>query len=413
MNGELKMKKAVWVLLIGDYFKELCEVTLPTIEAYAKKIGAEMHYITERKFPEFPMTYEKLQIHELGKEYTWNILIDADTVIKPSFHDVTQVVPPNFVAFEKEYKASFLFQANKWFVKDDRNKGIAGNFVVTSQLTHDLWKQLTHDDLSIDNTNALVTFEELKAIFGKTRHHIMDEFTLSTNCAKYGYQTTGIADESKMLHLSVITETAKDCIRKAKDFLVEDLSGVEHPIKFREDLPYLLNKLGLKGCGAEIGVQEGIFSKHILDIWEGKKLYLIDAWRHFEGYEDIANGDHNVQLNALAKTFMTVYPAFDRATIIRELSVEATKLFPDDFFDFVFLDANHKYENVKEDLEAWFPKIKKGGIFCGHDYLDSAKETNGSTEFGVKPAVDEWAIKNNLSVSSTLNEVFPFWWVVV
>ena len=41
------MKKAVWVLLIGDYFKELCDITLPTIEAYAKRIGAEMHYITE------------------------------------------------------------------------------------------------------------------------------------------------------------------------------------------------------------------------------------------------------------------------------------------------------------------------------------------------------------------------------
>ena len=394
------MKKAVWVLLIGDYFKELCEVTLPTIEAYAKKIGADIRYITERKFPDFPMTYEKLQIHELGKEYFWNILIDADTVIKPTYHDVTQVVPENHVGFEKEYQASFLFQANKWFVKDQRNKGIAGNFIVTSQLTHDLWEPLP------------LTFEELKVIFGKTRHHIMDEYTLSTNCAKYGYQTAGISDESKMLHLSVTTETAKDCIRKAKDFLVEDLSGVEHPIKFKEDLPYLLNKLNLTGKGAEIGVQEGVFSQHLLKTWTGKKLYLIDCWRHQKEYQDIANGDHNLQLNCMAKTFMSVYGFEDRAVMIREMSKDAANLFADDSLDFVFLDADHKYDAAKEDLATWFPKVKKGGIFCGHDYLDSAMENNSNADFGVKQAVDEWAVKNKFSVEVT-SEVFPFWWVRV
>jgi hypothetical protein len=395
------MKKAVWVLLIGDYFPELMEVTLPSIEAYAKRIGADLKYITERKFPEFPITYEKLQIWELGKEYFWNILIDADTAIRETMPDVTTLFPANTVGFEKEYQASFLFQANKWFVKDERNKGIAGNFVVTSKLTHDLWEPLP------------MSFEELKTIFGKTRHHIMDEYTISTNLAKYGYKTSGVADESKMLHLSVITETAKDCVKRAKEYLADDLSGQEHPILFREDLPFLFNKLGLTGNGAEIGVQEGTFSKHLLENWQGEKIYLIDSWRHREGYEDIANGDHNIQLNALAKTFMSIYGYQSKATLIRELSLDASKIFNDSFFDWVFLDADHKYESVKEDLETWFPKIKKGGVFCGHDYLDSNKDNNGHTDFGVKKAVDEWAAKKGLRVNTTSKEIFPFWWVQV
>jgi len=393
------MKKAVWVLLIGDYFKELCSVTLPTIEAYAKRIGADLKYITERKFPEFPITYEKLQIFELGKEYFWNILIDADTIIKPSYPDVTGLNPANTVGFEKQYQASFLFQANKWFVKDERNIGLAGNFIVTSRLTHDLWEPLP------------MSFDELKTVFGKTRHHIMDEYVLSTNLAKYGYKAGGISDETKMLHLSVISETAKDCVKKAKEFIAEDLSGNEHPILFREDLPFLFNKLNLKGIGAEIGVQEGVFSKHLLDNWEGGKIYLIDGWRHMNGYEDIANGDHNVQLNNIAKTLMAIYNHSSKATLIRELSLDAVKLFNDDFFDWVFLDADHKYEAVKDDLDAWYPKIKKGGVFCGHDYLDSEKDQNGHTEFGVKKAVDEWAAKHDLRVNTTNKEIFPFWWV--
>ena len=394
------MKKAVWVLLIGDYYKELCDITLPTIEAYAKKIGAEMHYITERKFPDFPITYEKLQIHELGKDYFWNILIDADTAIKPTFHDVTQLIPQDHVGFEKEYKASFLFQANKWFVRDGRNKGIAGNFIVTSLVTHDIWEPLP------------LTFEEMKAIFGKTRHHIMDEYVLSTNCAKYGLKTSGISDESKMLHLSVCSETAKDCIIRAKDFLSEDFSGIEHPVKFKEDLPYFLNKLGLTGIGIEVGVQEGVFSQHILKNWTGKKLYLVDCWRHQKEYADIANGDHNVQLNCMAKTFMNVYGFEERAVMLREMSLDAANLFQDGFFDFVFLDADHKYEAAKKDLEAWYPKVKKGGIFCGHDYLDSFSENNQNADFGVKQAVDEWALAHKLTIDVT-SEVFPFWWTQV
>lgn len=186
---------------------------------------------------------------------------------------------------------------------------------------------------------------------------------------------------------------------------------VENEIRIREDLPFLWNKMNLKGRGAEIGVQQGLFSKHILDYWQGEKLYLIDAWRHFDsGYIDIANGEHNIQLNNMAKTFMEVYAHQSRVVIIRELSVEAAKIFADGFFDWIFLDANHSYDAVKEDLVAWHPKIKKGGIFSGHDYLDSPKAENGHTDFGVKQAVDEWAALHKYKIHTTDKEMFPFWW---
>jgi Methyltransferase domain len=53
------------------------------------------------------------------------------------------------------------------------------------------------------------------------------------------------------------------------------------------------------------------------------------------------------------------------------------------------LDANHSYESVKEDIEAWFPKVKKGGLFAGHDYIHWA---------GVKKVVDE-IFKKQVSLS--------------
>ena len=66
----------------------------------------------------------------------------------------------------------------------------------------------------------------------------------------------------------------------------------------------------------------------------------------------------------------------------KEYSVDAAKLFDDRSLDLVFIDANHTYEHVKEDIEAWYPKIRDGGILSGHDF---------SGDFpGVEKAVREY-----------------------
>lgn len=187
------------------------------------------------------------------------------------------------------------------------------------------------------------------------------------------------------------------------------MSALEN-FRFREDLPFILNKMGLTGLGVEVGVLRGEFSKHLLTYWEGKKLYSIDAWRHFEeGYNDVNNGDHNFMLDCMAKTFMSVYREGPRSVLIRDLSVEASALFADRSLDFVYLDANHSREAVKADLKAWAPKVKSGGLLCGHDYLNASPEaSNISTEFGVKAAVDLWASLNSKEIYST-KETYPSW----
>lgn len=73
-------------------------------------------------------------------------------------------------------------------------------------------------------------------------------------------------------------------------------------------------------------------------------------------------------------------------------SWEIAKVFKDDSVFFCFIDAGHSYEAICRDLEAWFPKIKENGIFCGHDWFSGEQ---------IRTAVKEFSIKNKLSIYAT------------
>lgn len=112
------------------------------------------------------------------------------------------------------------------------------------------------------------------------------------------------------------------------------------------------------------------------------------------GLMDHNNPDHNGHLDNLIATFMNVYDLGARATIIRDTSVEASRLFPDGSLDFVYIDAGHDKDSVLGDLKAWYPKIRNGGMLIGDDYYDGAMVLVGVegsyTFFEVKSAVDEF-----------------------
>ena len=184
-------------------------------------------------------------------------------------------------------------------------------------------------------------------------------------------------------------------------------------ITSRKDISTFLNAQGLTNFGVEVGVLRGDFSKHILSTWTGKKLYLVDAWRQFDSNVDINNGNHIVQLQNIAECFKNIYEFKERAVIIRETSRDASNLFPDGSLDFVYIDSAHDYEHTLEDLNIWYPKIRKGGLFCGDDYLDGLMLNPGATVFGVESAVTDFAKEKSLEIVSTTHYgEFPQWWCI-
>jgi len=128
----------------------------------------------------------------------------------------------------------------------------------------------------------------------------------------------------------------------------------------------ILNKNEAK-VGVEIGVFKGEFSKTILSGWGGR-LYMVDPWRGLgNDYIDRTNHKHHSSIYEDAMKSIDGYE--DRGIMIRALSSEAVDLFEDNTLDFVYIDGNHAYNSVKQDLELWWPKLKKGGIMSGHDFL--------------------------------------------
>ena len=152
----------------------------------------------------------------------------------------------------------------------------------------------------------------------------------------------------------------------------------------------IFSSLMPNGIGAEIGVDAGDFSESILQNAKPKLLYLIDCWetQSVEAYgHDPANKIQRLKDHAYNQVFRR-FLAFDSVRVIKGYSEFVSTLFPDGFFDWLYIDANHL--QCYADLKVWWPKVRSGGILAGHDYL--------AMELGVNRAVTEFSDKRKLKV---------------
>ena len=134
-------------------------------------------------------------------------------------------------------------------------------------------------------------------------------------------------------------------------------------------LEYVKQKLGDNLIVAEIGVYKGEYAQSINDILVPKEYHMVDTWgKHLQTYKDYPQMKKN---NGWENLYSEICSKFnkDNIKIHRMMSSEGVKLFPDGYFDFVYIDADHSYETAKFDIIEWEKKVKKGGILAGHDWL--------------------------------------------
>ncbi|MDA1120875.1 MAG: class I SAM-dependent methyltransferase [Bacteroidetes bacterium] len=162
---------------------------------------------------------------------------------------------------------------------------------------------------------------------------------------------------------------------------------------------------GLLFAGAEVGVAEGRSSLEFMN-WGFEKLYLVDMWATIRGQHGDASSPqawHNLNLSGVKEKMK---PFGDKVTILQGDSVAMSSKVPSSSLGFVYLDANHSYEGVLRDLNAWTPKLKKGAIMAGHDYNEL---------YGVKKAVNFFCDSMNFKVNKLpelSEENAGFWFYV-
>jgi len=136
----------------------------------------------------------------------------------------------------------------------------------------------------------------------------------------------------------------------------------------------VVNNFNGVGHFVEVGSYKGRSSSLMATLIanSGKKIKFdcVDTW---EGsIEHKAGGifeDKDVVNNRMFDVFKNnMKPVEKYYTAIKMTSIEAAKKYDDNSLDFVFIDADHEYNSVREDIAAWLPKIKIGGIISGHDY---------------------------------------------
>jgi hypothetical protein len=183
-------------------------------------------------------------------------------------------------------------------------------------------------------------------------------------------------------------------------------------VRDRSELPHVLNARGLTGEGVEVGVQLAVFSCVILTSWRGRRLYSVDPWLELSGeeYVDSSNVPQETQDYIFGVAQRELAAHGERSRIVRKRSLEAAPEFSDGQLDFVYIDAQHHYEAVLSDLEAWWPKVRRGGLLAGHDYCDADNECG---RFGVQSAVDEFARRVKRRVHVTGEREYPSWMLVV
>lgn len=120
----------------------------------------------------------------------------------------------------------------------------------------------------------------------------------------------------------------------------------------------------------EVGTCDGNFSYELLKNTSCKKLYCVDPYKHYTNneYPDGINDLTQEEFDTLyEKTKEKLSEFGDRVEFLRMESIEASKMFENESLDFVYIDGNHEYSYVLNDIIHWYPTVKKGGFLCGDD----------------------------------------------
>jgi predicted O-methyltransferase YrrM len=159
---------------------------------------------------------------------------------------------------------------------------------------------------------------------------------------------------------------------------------------------------------AEIGTEQGKFAEEIRRDNPDARIVCIDPYQAYDRYEQ-----HQTQAK-LDRYYLEARARLSplQIELFRVDSLNGASFFEPGYFDAVFIDANHAYEFVRDDIAAWAPKVRRGGMVAGHDYKPEGQERK-PLPFGVIQAVTEYTAAHGIApYFLTKRDKCPSWfWI--
>ncbi len=159
---------------------------------------------------------------------------------------------------------------------------------------------------------------------------------------------------------------------------------IDIPDVGRADLARLFAELGFTK-GAEVGVEKGKYAAELCRNIPNLKLFCIDLWKLYRGGGKRQPTQIQQSYLANLKQALSQYDV----TYIEKLSLDASNDIPENSLDFVYIDANHRFDFVMQDIIEWSERVRPGGIVSGHDYCSATP--------GVMTAVDAYVKAHNIA----------------
>jgi len=154
----------------------------------------------------------------------------------------------------------------------------------------------------------------------------------------------------------------------------------------RKELIQMLAERGAQ-WGVEVGTDHGKYAEQLLSI-PNLHLECVDPYIAYTEGSKVHTQEEVDLIYQEAFKRLSKYNCF----IHKTTSIDAVQGFTENSLDFVFIDGNHSYNFVKEDVTEWTKRVKPGGIVCGHDY-----KVDKTNNYGVIEAVNEYVREHNIS----------------
>ena len=438
--GDRKLKKTVYTLNISDYEPMIRELATPLMMEYAEKIRASFHVIDERKYPDWPIPVEKLQIGKLSEQRgdEWSLFFDQDALVSPDCPDFTEQLHKDTVCQNGRDFAGVRLNTDKYFRRDGRYIGPCGWATFASDLcASDLWRM--PDDLTPEqaarNCHSTVA-ERLSGVCDEG--HLVDDYLLARNIARFGlkYKTVteicaeigwktpdGRGFNPALWHIYALPREEK--IRRMLSVMYTEHQRIipdpENPNKppvgsgwglmshdqaadyverwkkeiyfppapeiqgwmTHVELDWLFKQARTHSQIVEIGSWFGRSTHALCTACDGK----VSAVDHFQGSPAELAGPHQfAKTGDVFAEFWKNCGDFDNMEAFKMPSAEAAAQFEDGSLDMVFVDGDHTKAGVLADLTLWRPKLRSGGLLCGHDRYQDGVPAALTEFFGEAPA---------------------------